>query len=98
MCIANVARLIRRSLQLQRDRPSAEKSAYQHGDFSPLLLRPFGYREVWVGYDPALTGDSAGLVVVAPPQVEGGLFRVLERHQCRGNDFEEQAEAIKQVT
>ncbi|MGZ0002869.1 transposase [Burkholderia gladioli] len=30
------------------------------GDFSPLLLRPFGYREVWVGYDPALDGDSAG--------------------------------------
>ncbi|WP_230972096.1 hypothetical protein [Burkholderia pseudomultivorans] len=68
------------------------------GDFSPLLLRPFGYREVWVGYDPALTGDSAGLVVVAPPRVEGGAFRVLERHQFRGNDFEEQAAAIEQIT
>ncbi|MCW3700792.1 terminase ATPase subunit family protein [Burkholderia cenocepacia] len=67
-------------------------------DFSPLLLRPFGYREVWVGYDPALTGDSAGLVVVAPPRVEGGAFRVLERHQFRGNDFEEQAAAIEQIT
>ena len=67
-------------------------------DFSPLLARPFGYREVWVGYDPALTGDSAGLVVVAPPRVEGGPFRVLERHQFRGNDFEEQAAAIEQVT
>jgi uncharacterized protein YjcR len=68
------------------------------GDFSPLLLRPFGYREVWVGYDPALTGDSAGLVVVAPPRIEGGPFRVLERHQFRGNDFEDQAAAIEQVT
>lgn len=67
-------------------------------DFSPMLLRPFGYREVWVGYDPALTGDSAGLVVVAPPRVEGGTFRVLERHQFRGNDFEEQAAAIEQIT
>ncbi|MFH5255668.1 terminase ATPase subunit family protein [Burkholderia semiarida] len=67
-------------------------------DFSPLLLRPFGYSEVWVGYDPALTGDSAGLVVVAPPRVEGGVFRVLERHQFRGNDFEEQAAAIEQIT
>ncbi|TCW80998.1 terminase [Burkholderia sp. SRS-46] len=67
-------------------------------DFSPLLLRPFGYREVWVGYDPALTGDSAGLVVVAPPRVEGGPFRVLERHQFRGNNFEEQAAAIEQIT
>jgi uncharacterized protein YjcR len=67
-------------------------------DFSPLLLRPFGYREVWIGYDPALTGDSAGLVVVAPPRVDGGPFRVLERHQFRGNDFEDQAAAIEQVT
>jgi uncharacterized protein YjcR len=67
-------------------------------DFSPLLLRPFGYREVWVGYAPALTGDSAGLVVVAPPRVAGGAFRVLERHQFRGNDFEAQAEAIEQIT
>ncbi|UEB99934.1 terminase ATPase subunit family protein [Burkholderia vietnamiensis] len=67
-------------------------------DFSPLLMRPFGYREVWVGYDPALTGDSAGLVVVAPPRVEGGAFRVLERHQFRGNNFEEQATAIEQIT
>ncbi|KWC22766.1 terminase [Burkholderia ubonensis] len=67
-------------------------------DFSPLLMRPFGYREVWVGYDPALTGDSAGLVVVAPPRVEGGPFRVLERHQFRGNDFEEQAKAVEQIT
>ncbi|MGN4070543.1 terminase ATPase subunit family protein [Burkholderia gladioli] len=67
-------------------------------DFSPLLLRPFGHREVWVGYDPARTGDSAGLVVLAPPRVEGGAFRVLERLQFRGNDFEKQAEAIKQIT
>lgn len=68
------------------------------GDFSPLLLRPFGYREVWVGYDPALSGDSAGLVVVAPPCVAGGPFRVLERLQFRGNDFEAQADRIREVT
>lgn len=67
-------------------------------DFSPLLLRPFGYREVWVGYDPALSGDSAGLVVVAPPCVAGGPFRVLERLQFRGNDFEAQADRIREVT
>ncbi|WP_175772705.1 terminase ATPase subunit family protein [Paraburkholderia phenazinium] len=67
-------------------------------DFKPLAPRPFGYREVWVGYDPALTGDSAGLVVVAPPRINGGAFRVLERVQFRGNDFEAQAEAIEAVT
>ncbi|AYX08408.1 hypothetical protein EGY14_33660 [Burkholderia pseudomallei] len=31
------------------------------------------------------------IVVVAPPRVDDGAFRVLERHQFRGNDFEEQA-------
>jgi len=43
-------------------------------DFKPLAPRPFAYRPVWVGYDPALSGDSAGLVVVAPPVVPGANF------------------------
>ncbi|MGV6473519.1 terminase ATPase subunit family protein [Azotobacter vinelandii] len=67
-------------------------------DFKPFAARPFGDRQVWVGYDPAETGDSAGLVVVAPPLVPGGKFRVLERHQFRGMDFAAQAEFIRQVT
>jgi len=67
-------------------------------DFKPLAPRPFGFRSVWVGYDPALSGDSAGLVVVAPPAVPGGKFRVLHKQQFRGMDFEAQAEAIRQIT
>lgn len=67
-------------------------------DYKPFAARPFGDRAVWVGYDPAETGDSAGMVVVAPPMVPGGKFRVLERHQFRGMDFAGQAEAIRQVT
>lgn len=67
-------------------------------DYKPFALRPFGMREVWIGYDPSKTGDSAGLVVVAPPAVPGGKFRILERHQLRGNDFAEQAEKIRQLT
>jgi len=67
-------------------------------DFKPLAPRPFGYRPVWVGYDPALSGDSAGLIVVAPPAVPGGKFRVLHKYQWRGMDFEAQAESIRQVT
>ncbi|MBB6324285.1 terminase ATPase subunit family protein [Paraburkholderia tropica] len=67
-------------------------------DFEPLLTRPFGYRPVWVGYDPALSGDSAALVVVAPPVVPGGPMRVLEKHQFRGMDFESQAAKIKEIT
>lgn len=68
------------------------------GDVKPFSVRPFGYRPVWVGYDPALSGDSAGLVVLAPPSTPGGKFRVLERHQFKGNDFEAQAEVIRKIT
>jgi hypothetical protein len=66
--------------------------------FKPLAVRPYGWRPVWVGYDPSHTGDTAGLVVIAPPATPGGKFRVLERHQFRGLDFEAQAEAIRQIT
>jgi len=67
-------------------------------DFKAFALRPFGYREVWIGYDPAMFGDSAGLVVVAPPAVPGGKFRILEKHQWRGMDFQAQADRIKKIT
>ncbi|PHV11337.1 terminase ATPase subunit family protein [Chitinimonas sp. BJB300] len=67
-------------------------------DFKPFAARPFGYRPVWVGYDPAHTGDSAGLVVIAPPLVAGGKFRVLAKYQFNGLDFAEQAAKIKQIT
>lgn len=66
--------------------------------YKPLAIRPYGDRPVWLGYDPAETGDSAGLVVLAPPQVPGGEFRVLERHQFKGMDFAGQAAFIKKVT
>lgn len=70
-------------------------------DIQPLALRPYGYDPVWVGYDPSKggeNGDSAGCVVIAPPKVPGGKFRVLERHQWRGMDFRAQADAIKKIT
>lgn len=70
-------------------------------DFHPFALRPFGLREVWVGYDPnggTGGGDSAALVVLAPPAVAGGKFRVLERVQFRGLDYEAQADAIRKLT
>lgn len=66
-------------------------------DVKPFSARPFGNREVWVGYDPSLTGDSAALVVVAPPLAPGAPFRVLERRQFRGMEFADQAEAIREV-
>lgn len=67
-------------------------------DYKPFAMRPLGHRTVWVGYDPAETGDSAGLIVVAPPLIAGGKFRVLERHQFKGMDFAGQAAFIKKIT
>ena len=67
-------------------------------DYKPFAQRPFGYREVWVGYDPSHTGDNCGCIVLAPPAVPGGKFRILEKHQWRGMDFDAQAEAIRKIT
>lgn len=67
-------------------------------DYKPFHHRPLGNKPVWVGYDPAENGDSAGLVVVAPPAVDNGKFRILERIQFRGMDFKAQAEMIRQTT
>jgi uncharacterized protein YjcR len=68
-------------------------------DFDQEGARPYGNRAVWAGYDPQAseTGDNAALVIAAPPLVEGGQFRILERHQLRGLDFQQQAEFIKAV-
>lgn len=67
-------------------------------DLKPFADRPLANKPVWVGYDPASTGDRAGLVVVAPPAVPGGKFRIVERQQFHGIDFQSQAEAIRRVT
>jgi uncharacterized protein YjcR len=67
-------------------------------DLKPGAARPFAWKPVWVGYDPSKTGDNAGCVVLAPPDVPGGKFRVLERHQFRGLSFEQQAEEIQKLT
>lgn len=66
-------------------------------DFNPEAARPYGERPVWAGYDPQSSenGDNAALVIAAPPTVEGGQFRILERYPLRGLDFEEQATFIK---
>jgi uncharacterized protein YjcR len=64
-------------------------------DYKPFHARPFGNRAVWLGYDPSVSSDSAALVVVAPPAVPGGKFRLLERHQFRGMDFQAQGDQIR---
>ncbi|MEE4451448.1 terminase large subunit domain-containing protein [Novosphingobium resinovorum] len=66
-------------------------------DFNIEAARPYGNLAVWAGYDPqsSETGDNAALVIAAPPLVEGGQFRILERHPLRGLDFQQQADFIK---
>lgn len=63
--------------------------------FTNGYARPFGNREVWVGYDPSYSGDRSALVVIAPPKVDGGKFRLLEFKTFQGSDFQEQAAAIQ---
>ena len=65
-------------------------------DYKPFYQRPFGNREVWLGYDPAFTGDRAALAIIAPPKVEGGDYRVLHWQTFHGMDYETQASRIKQ--
>ncbi|MXF04499.1 terminase large subunit domain-containing protein [Escherichia coli] len=70
-------------------------------DWHPDAPRPVGDRPVWLGYDPnggTGHGDSAGLVVLVPPAIPGGRFRVVEIMQLQGLPFEAQAEVIRQFT
>ena len=50
---------------------------------------------MWLGYDPAFTGDRAALAIIAPPKVEGGDYRVLHWQTFHGMDYEAQASRIK---
>ncbi|AEY01489.1 phage terminase ATPase subunit [Oceanimonas sp. GK1] len=66
-------------------------------DFDPRAARPFGTREVWLGYDPSRTRDNATLVVLAPPLVAGEPFRVLEKHHWRGLNFQHHVAEIAKL-
>lgn len=67
--------------------------------FDPMSRRPVKALKVWAGYDPQESdeGDHAALVVGVPPSEPGGKFRLLEKHQLRGMDFEEQDRFIRSV-
>ncbi|MFC3338132.1 terminase ATPase subunit family protein [Paracandidimonas soli] len=67
-------------------------------DYKPHAARPFGNKPVWIGYDPSDTGDKQGCVVIAPPAVPGGKFRILERIQFQNPDYQVQADEIKKLT
>ena len=65
--------------------------------YKPFAARPVGNLPVWIGYDPADTGDAAGLVAVLPPRFLGDKFRIIEHHTLHGNDFQAQAEFIRKM-
>lgn len=65
-------------------------------DHDRKAIRPFGNREVWAGYDPARTGDTASFVLVAPPLVDGEPFRVLHVETWHGFNFKYQVGRIKE--
>lgn len=64
-------------------------------DYRPTQARPFGNNEVWLGYDPALSGDRSALAIIAPPKMDGGIYRVLHVQTYHGEDFAKQACIIK---
>ncbi|AJJ59025.1 terminase [Yersinia pseudotuberculosis] len=65
-------------------------------DHDVNAARPFGNREVWAGYDPARSGDTASFVLVAPPQADGEPFRVLHIETWHGFAFKYQVGRIKE--
>ena len=65
--------------------------------YKPFTPRPAGNAPVWVGYDPADSGDAAGLVVAMAPQKNGDKFRIIEHKLLSGNDFAQQAAVIKSL-
>lgn len=67
-------------------------------DYIFYAKRPFGNNEVWIGYDPAVSDDAAGLAVIAPPKVENGKFRLIEKIRLHSKSFAFQAQTIKEMT
>ena len=65
-------------------------------DYTPLAARPLDDAPVWIGYDPSRSQDDASLVVIAPPRVEGGIFRIVDKQSFNGLDFDGQAQKIRE--
>jgi uncharacterized protein YjcR len=67
-------------------------------DIDPFAARPYHDNPVWIGYDPSRFKDAAAVVVIAPPLVEGGKYRCLEKITWHDTDFESQSNGIKRLT
>lgn len=74
----------------------ADVTTWQDHDIN--AARPFGNREVWAGYDPSRSKDTAAFAIVAPPAADGEPFRVLHIETWHGLNFKYQAARIKEYT
>lgn len=66
-------------------------------DFHPGEEHPFGNREVWGGFDPARTGDTATFVVIGIPIVAVERYRVLEVFRWKGLSLVWMSEQIRTI-
>ncbi|EMZ8853336.1 terminase family protein [Salmonella enterica] len=66
-------------------------------DFHPDEEHPFGNREVWCGFDPARTGDTATFVVIGVPIVAVERYRVLEVFRWKGLSLVWMSEQIRTI-
>jgi len=67
-------------------------------DFRPEAPRPIGNAPVSIGFDPSKgtgKGDPSGCTVNAVPTPQSDKFRVLEKAQLQGQDFEAAAMHLK---
>lgn len=65
-------------------------------DIDRNAARPVGNRNVWGGYDPARTGDNASASTLLPPDVSGGLIRLLEKERWQNKSYLWQGERIRE--
>lgn len=69
--------------------------------FNPFAPRPFGDVPVRIGYDPSRSdgehGDKSSAVVYAPPQVEGGKGKAVDKKSWRGMDFDQQVTELDKL-
>lgn len=70
-------------------------------DLKPYAEKPLADSPVWIGYDPAGSGedgDGAGLAVISPSKSASKPHRIIEKKRLRGLDYEQQAEEIRKLT
>ncbi|MBQ4836789.1 terminase large subunit domain-containing protein [Pseudoalteromonas luteoviolacea] len=67
-------------------------------DFDPNAERPYGFKPVVMGFDPARYGDKSIVVILSKPMNAAEKFRLLEVIDLTGNDFEQMANEIHKLT